>query len=253
MTPPAILSGQTALVTGASSGIGRFAAGLLARHGARVALLARRRTPLEAAVQEIERCGGTARSYQLDLTRPSDIDSAIGRVWNDLGPISILINNAGIYLLKDALSASAEDLDRLHAVNVRGAFLVAQSVGRRMIEGRVPGRIVNLGSIAGLRPMPALGVYGMSKAAVIHMTKVMAREWGRHDINVCALSPGYIHTAMTSADFESEGGRKLVERLPRRRVGKVEDLAAALLFLVDPTARLINGAVVPVDDGLSIG
>lgn len=252
MTSPR-LSGQTALVTGASSGIGRFAASLLAQHGARVALLARRREPLEAAVQEIERSGGMARHYQIDLTRSSDIDGTIGRVWDDLGPISILINNAGIYLLKDALSATAEDLDRLHAVNVRGAFLVAQSVGRRMIESGVAGRIVNLGSIAGLRPMPSLGVYGMSKAAIIHMTKVMAREWGRHDINVCALSPGYIHTDMTATDFEGEGGKKVVERLPRRRVGKVEDLAAALLFLVDPTARLINGAVVPVDDGLSIG
>ncbi len=83
--------------------------------------------------------------------------------------------------------------------------------------------------------------------------EMMAREWGRHDINVCALSPGYIHTDMTATDFEGEGGKKVVERLPRRRVGKVEDLAAALLFLVDPTARLVNGAVVPVDDGLSIG
>jgi NAD(P)-dependent dehydrogenase (short-subunit alcohol dehydrogenase family) len=247
------LSGQTALVTGASSGIGRFAAGLLARHGARVALVARRWERLDAAVRDIEREGGEARSYPLDLSRSGEVDGAVGRIWSELGPISILVNNAGIYLLKDALSATAEDLDRLHAVNVRGAFLMAQAVGRRMIEAGVAGRIINLGSIAGLRPMPLLGVYGITKAAVIHMTKVLAREWGRHGINVCALSPGYIHTEMTDADLQGAGGRKLTEWLPRRRIGRVEDLEAALLLLVDPAARLINGAILPVDDGLSVG
>ncbi len=253
MIPSAGLRGQTALVTGASSGIGRFAAGLLARYGARVALVARRPEPLCAAVRDIERAGGTARSYPLDLSSSSEVDGVVDRIWNELGPISILINNAGIYLLKDALSATAEDLDRLHAVNVRGSFLMAQAVGRRMIEAGVAGRIINLGSIAGLRPMPLLGVYGITKAAVIHMTKVLAREWGRHGINVCALSPGYIHTEMTDADLQGAGGRKLTEWLPRRRIGRVEDLEAALLLLVDPAARLINGAILPVDDGLSVG
>lgn len=252
MTPAGRLFGQTALVTGASSGIGRFAAGLLARNGARVALVARRLEPLEVAVDEIRREGGEAQAYRLDVSRPQDIDEAVRGISADLGAITILVNNAGVYLLKDALAATAEDLDRLYAVNIRGSFLVAQAVGRRMIEQGIAGRIVNLGSIAGLRPMPLLGVYGMSKSAVVHMTKVMAREWGRHGVNVCALSPGYIHTEMTDADLQGEGGKKLVQWLPRRRVGKVEDLEAALLFLVDPAARLVNGAIVPVDDGLSV-
>jgi NAD(P)-dependent dehydrogenase (short-subunit alcohol dehydrogenase family) len=252
MSPSPGLRGEIALVTGASSGIGRFAAGSLARAGVRVALVARRPEPLTEAVEEIVRAGGDARSYQLDVSRAGDVDDTVGRIWDDLGPISILVNNAGIYLLKDALSATAEDLDRLHAVNVRGSYLVAQAVGRRMIANRIAGRIVNLGSIAGLRPMPLLGVYGMSKASVIHMTKVLAREWGRHDINVCALSPGYFHTEMTDSDLQGEAGKKLVQWLPRRRIGKVEDLESTLLFLVDPRSRFVNGAIVPVDDGLTV-
>ena len=164
MTSQLRLDGQTAVVTGASSGIGRFAAKLLARHGARVALVARRHDRLLSLAEEIRADGGIARGYQLDLSEATAIDAVVGIVENDLGPISLLINNAGVYLLKDALSATAEDLDRLYTVNVRGAFLVAQSVGRRMIAAGISGRIVNLGSIAGLRAMPELGVYGMSKA-----------------------------------------------------------------------------------------
>jgi hypothetical protein len=246
------LDGQTALVTGASSGIGCFAAKLLARCGARVALVARRRERLESLAVEIGAQGGVARGYPLDLSDPAAIDPVIAGIESELGAISVLINSAGVYLLKDALSATAEDLDRLFTVNVRGAFLVAQSVGRRMIAAGIAGRIVNLGSIAALRAMPELGVYGMSKAAVVHMTKALAREWARHGINVCALCPGYFHTEMTDSDLRSEAAAKLIQRLPRRRIGQVEDLETALLFLVAPGSAFVNGAIVSVDDGLSV-
>jgi NAD(P)-dependent dehydrogenase (short-subunit alcohol dehydrogenase family) len=206
VTSPLRLDGQTALVTGASSGIGRFAATLLAGCGARVAIAARRLALLESLAGEIGEAGGIA---------------------------------------------TAEDLDRLYTVNVRGAFLVAQSVGRRMIAAGIEGRIVNLGSIAALRAMPELGVYGMSKAAVVLMTKALAREWARHRINVCALCPGYFRTEMTEDDLKSEGAAKLVQRLPRRRIGDVSDLETALMFLVAPGSTFVNGAIVSVDDGLS--
>lgn len=252
MSRPGTLDGQIALVTGASSGIGRYAARLLARNGARVAVSARREDRLAAVVAEIQAEGGDARWYALDVSRPDQVDGVVDAVWRELGPVSILVNNAGVNLLGDALSVTTDDLDRLYAVNVRGAFAVAQSVGRRMIADKTAGRIVNLGSIAGLRAMPRLGVYGMSKAAVIHMTKVLAREWARHGINVCALCPGYFETEMTAADLTSEAASRLIERLPRRRVGSVEDLEAALFFLVAPGAQFVNGAIIPVDDGLSV-
>jgi hypothetical protein len=245
------LDGQTAVVTGASSGIGRFAATLLARCGARVALAARRRELLESLAGQIGEEGGVAHAYQLDVSDPAAIDPVIAKIEDELGPVSILINNAGVYVLKDALSTTAEDLDRLFTVNVRGAFLVAQSVGRRMIAAGTGGRIVNLGSIAALRAMPELGVYGMSKAAVVLMTKALAREWARHGINVCAVCPGYFRTEMTESDLKSEGAAKLVQRLPRRRIGEVSDLETALLFLVAPGSSFVNGAIVSVDDGLS--
>jgi hypothetical protein len=246
------LHGQVALVTGASSGIGAFVSELLARSGARVALAARRLERLRALAERIRNAGGTALPVQLDVSDPAAIEPAVAHVEIALGPISILINNAGAYLLKDALSATAEDIDRLHAVNVRGAFLVAQAVGRRMIAGKIAGRIVNLASIAAVRPMPLLGVYGMSKAAVAHMTRSLAREWGRYGINVCALGPGYFRTEMTEEDLKSESAAKLIQRLPRRRIGEVEDLATTLLFLVAPGSSFVNGAIIPVDDGLTV-
>jgi NAD(P)-dependent dehydrogenase (short-subunit alcohol dehydrogenase family) len=189
---------------------------------------------------------------QLDVSNPAAIEPAVAAVEKALGPISILINNAGIYLLKDALTATAEELDQLHAVNVRGSFLVAQAVGRRMIASKTQGRIVNLASIAAFRPMPMLGVYGMSKAAVVHMTRFLAREWGRYGINVCALGPGYFRTEMTENDLKSDAAAKLIERLPRRRIGEVADLATTVLFLVSPGSSFVNGAVIPVDDGLTV-
>lgn len=252
MTMTVKLDGQVALVTGGSSGIGASVALLLARSGARVAVAARRLDRLEALATQIRNAGGTAMAVQLDVSDPAAIEPAVANVEQTLGAISILVNNAGIYLLKDALSATAEDIDRLHAVNVRGAFLVAQAVGRRMIASKIPGRIVNLASIAAFRPMPLLGVYGMSKAAVVHMTRSLAREWGRYGINVCALGPGYFRTEMTENDLKGDSAAKLIERLPRRRIGEVDDLATTVLFLVAPGSRFVNGAIIPVDDGLSV-
>lgn len=246
------LRGQVALITGASSGIGAFTAQLLARSGASVALAARRLDRLQVLAERIRNAGGTALPVQLDVSDPAAIEPAVAEVARALGTVSILVNNAGAYLLKDALSATAEEIDRLHAVNVRGAFLVAQAVGRRMIAAKVPGRIVNLASIAAMRPMPLLGVYGMSKAAVVHMTRSLAREWGRHGINVCALGPGYFRTEMTEEDLKSEAAAKLIQRLPRRRIGEVENLATTVLFLVAPGSSFVNGAVIPVDDGLTV-
>jgi hypothetical protein len=252
MTLSVDLSGQTALVTGGSSGIGAFVAKLLARSGARVAIAARRLDRLRSVAAEIASAGGVALPVELDVSDPGAIEPAVASVERELGSISILVNNAGIYLLRDALSATAEEIDRMHAVNVRGAFLMAQAVGRRMIGSRTAGRIVNLGSIAAFRPLPMLGVYGLSKAAVIHMTRTLAREWGRYGINVCAVSPGYFRTEMTENDLQGEAAAKLIERLPRKRIGQVEDLATTVLFLVAPGSGMVNGAIVPVDDGLTV-
>jgi NAD(P)-dependent dehydrogenase (short-subunit alcohol dehydrogenase family) len=151
----------------------------------------------------------------------------------------------------------AADFDYVFNTNVRGSFFVAQAVARQMI-GRARdtpnfrGRIVNIASVAGLRVLPQIGVYCMSKAAVVHMTRAQALEWGRYGINVNAICPGYVRTEINAEHWETEAGRKLVQMLPRRRIGEAADLDGTLLLLVAEESQFINGAVIAVDDGMSV-
>ncbi len=152
---------------------------------------------------------------------------------------------------------SEEDFDFIFNANVKGAFFVAQEVGKRMLaraKGAVPGtysggRIINIASMAGLRVLPQIGVYCMSKAAVVQMTRAMALEWGRFGINVNAICPGYIDTEINHHHWETEQGKKLVQMLPRKRIGKPEDLDAMLVMLASGESHFVNGAVIAADDG----
>src|SRR3954469_19705229 len=193
------LSGRVALVTGASSGLGAQFARALAKAGAGVALAGRRVERLKSLRAEIEAEGGDAHVVPLDVTDPDGIKSAVAHTETELGTIDILINNSGVATTQRLVDVEPDDYDYVFDVNTRGAFFVAQEVGKRMIarsKGAAPGtftggRIVNIASMAGLRVMSQIGVYAMSKAAVIQMTKVMALEWGRFGINVSAICPGY--------------------------------------------------------------
>jgi NAD(P)-dependent dehydrogenase (short-subunit alcohol dehydrogenase family) len=149
------------------------------------------------------------------------------------------------------------DFDHVFATNVKGAFFVAQEVAQRMIARSkggpgFRGRIVNIASVAGLRVLPQIGLYCMSKAAVIQMTRAQALEWGRYGINVNAICPGYIRTEINDEYWETEGGRKLIQMLPRRRIGQPEDLDGTLLLLVAEESQFINGAIIAADDGMSV-
>jgi hypothetical protein len=158
------------------------------------------------------------------------------------------------------IEVEPDDFDYVFDVNARGAFFVAQEVGKRMIaraKGSAPGtftggRIVNIASMAGLKVMPKIGVYAMSKAAVVHMTRAMALEWGRYGINVNAICPGYIDTEMNHMQWETEQGKKLISMLPRRRVGAPADLDAVLMMLCANESHFINGAVIQADDGFAL-
>ena len=153
-----------------------------------------------------------------------------------------------------------QDYDFIFDTNVKGAFFVAQEVGRRMLaraKGAAPGtyiggRIVNIASMAGLRALPQIGVYSMSKAAVVQMTRAMALEWGRFGINVNAICPGYIDTELNHHHWDTEGGRKLVQMMPRKRVGHVADLDAMLVMLCAKETHFVNGAVITADDGFTL-
>jgi NAD(P)-dependent dehydrogenase (short-subunit alcohol dehydrogenase family) len=254
------LSGRVALVTGASSGLGAQFARTLSRAGAGVVLAARRIERLKTLRAELEAEGGDAHVVELDVTEVDSIKAAVAHAETEMGTIDILVNNSGVSTTQKLVDVSPEDFDYVLGTNTRGAFFVAQEVGKRMIArsvGAAPGtftggRIVNVASMAGLRVVGQIGVYAMSKAAVIHMTRAMALEWGRFGINVNALCPGYIDTEMNHHHWQSEQGKKLMQTLPRKRVGRPEDLDSALMMLCANESRFINGAIVSADDGYGV-
>jgi NAD(P)-dependent dehydrogenase (short-subunit alcohol dehydrogenase family) len=254
------LSGRVAFVTGASSGLGAQFARTLARAGAGVVLAARRLERLKTLRAEIEAAGGDAHVVELDVTDPDSIKAAVAHAETEMGTIDILVNNSGVSTTQKLVDVTPEDFDYVMQTNTRGAFFVAQEVGKRMIarsRGAAPGtftggRIVNIASMAGLRVLGQIGVYCMSKAAVIHMTRAMALEWGRYDINVNAICPGYIDTEINHHHWQTEAGQKLVQMLPRKRVGTPQDLDALLVMLCAKESRFVNGAVIAADDGFGV-
>ena len=246
------ISGRVALVTGASSGLGARFARVLAASGARLVLAARREERLQALAAELREDGAEAITVTLDVASYASIQAAVAAAEAQLGPIGILVNNAGISRQARLEDVTEHDYDDVMATNLKGAFFMAQAAARQMIAHRIPGRIVNIASIAGLRALGQLSTYSMSKAAMVQMTKSMAREWGRHDINTNAICPGYIATEI-SADFvHTDGGRKLLASLPRRRLGEPRDLDGLLLLLCSgEPARFLNGAIIAADDGFT--
>ncbi|HTH45452.1 MAG TPA: SDR family oxidoreductase [Oxalicibacterium sp.] len=249
--------GKVALVTGASSGLGKRFAKVLALAGAQVVLASRRSDLLKELRAEIEAEGGAAHVVALDVTDYASIKSAIAHAETEAGAIDILVNNAGVASQQRLVDVTPEDYAYVMDTNQRGAFFVAQEAAKRMIarhkgDPKKQHRIINIASAAGLRAIAELGIYSMSKAAVVHMTKAMALEWGRFGINVNAICPGYIGTEMNLDFFASEHGRELLANLPRNRIGKPEDLDGLLLLLAAEESHFINGAIMSADDGISV-
>ena len=249
------LEGKVALVTGASSGLGKRFAHVLADAGAKVVLASRRTERLKELRAEIEAKGGAAHMVALDVTDYSSIRAAIAHAETEAGTIDILVNNSGVSTTQKLLDVTPDDYEFVFDTNTRGAFFVAQEVAKRMVmrgqsNGQPCYRIINVASVAGLRVLPQIGIYAMSKAAVVHMTKSMALEWGRHGINVNAICPGYIDTEINHHHWSTEHGKKLVSMLPRHRVGKPEDLDGLLLLLASDDSQFINGSIISADDGL---
>ncbi len=248
--------GKVALVTGASSGLGARFATVLGAAGATVVLAARRLDRLKELRAEIEAAGGAARMVTLDVTDHDSIRAAVAHAETEAGPIDILVNNSGVSTTQKLVDVTPDDYDFVMDTNTKGAFFVAQEVAKRMIlrskaEPNRQFRIVNIASVAGLRVLSQIGVYCMSKAAVVQMTKAMALEWGRYGINVNAICPGYIETEINRDYFRSDSGQKLINLLPRKRVGKPEDLDGLLLLLAADESRFMNGAIITADDGMA--
>jgi NAD(P)-dependent dehydrogenase (short-subunit alcohol dehydrogenase family) len=254
------LSGRVALVTGASSGLGAQFARSLSKAGAAVVLAGRRVERLKTLRAELEADDGDAHVVGMDVTDHDSIKAAVAHAETEMGTIDILINNSGVSTTQKLTEVTPEDYDYVMDTNTKGAFFVAQEVGKRMLaraRGAAPGtftggRIVNIASMAGLRVLSQIGVYAMSKAAVIHMTKAMALEWGRYGINVNAICPGYIDTEINHHHWETEQGRKLIDMLPRKRIGRPQDLDTTLLMLCANESHFVNGAVIQADDGFGV-
>ena len=242
------LEGKTALVTGASSGLGRHFARLLAQEGARVVVAARRVDALTALSDEIGRQGGTCIPVAMDVTDPDSVAAAFQQIERDLAaPLSILVNNAGVAHTRAALDLSATEWAQVLQPNLTGAFLVAQQAARMMRgEG---GTIVNIASILGERVSKGLAAYAASKAGLIQLTKALALEWAAFDIRVNVLAPGYIETDLNRDFFASDAGQRLISRIPQKRLGQMHDLDGPLLLLCSDQSRYMTGAVIAVDGG----
>lgn len=240
------LSGRTALVTGASGGLGLHFARLLAGHGARVLLAARRIDALEGACADIRAAGGMAEACALDVSDAAQVRSVVGSM--EPAP-DLLINNAGVSAAAPALDLAEADWDRVVDTNLKGAFLMATAVAQRLREAGRPGAIVNVASILGLRVTGGVSAYAASKAGLIQLTKALALEWARHGIRVNALCPGYVETDLNRDYFATDAGKAMIMRIPQRRLGSMEELDGPLLLLASDAGSYITGSAIVVDGG----
>lgn len=244
-----LMADRVALVTGASSGLGRRFAEVLAAHGAAVACCARRREKLAETVDTITAAGGQALAVEMDVTDRESVADAFETADRALGQVTILINNAGLASTDRAIDLDPATWNQIMATNLTGAWTVAQRAANDMIAAGRPGTIVNVASVLGLRQAGGVMPYAVSKAGIVQMTKSLALEWARHNIRVNAIAPGYIETDLNRDFLESEGGQTLMKRIPQRRFGKPEDLEGALLLLASDASDFMTGEVVAVDGG----
>jgi NAD(P)-dependent dehydrogenase (short-subunit alcohol dehydrogenase family) len=245
----ASLAGKAALITGASSGLGRHFALTMARAGADVALAARRVEMLESLAAEVAKTGRKAVAIQLDVADAGNVALAVEQTAAALGSLDILVNNAGMAPGDAALDVDEATWDRCMDTNLKGAWLMAQAAARQMIRGGEGGAIVNIASILSVRVQKGTAPYAVSKAGLLQMTKALALEWARYGIRVNALAPGYIETDISRDFMQSEGGRRMLKAIPQRRFGKPEDLDGALLFLSSDASAYVTGIFLPVDGG----
>ena len=243
------LEGHAALVTGANGGLGSHFAHTLAKAGAKVAIAARRLESLREIEEQIRSAGGQVQPIALDVSKRESVVQAFEQAAAALGPITVVVNNAGIAVTKPLLEHTEDDWNDVIGVNLTGAWRVAQEAARHMVKHQRGGSIVNIASILGLRVSAQVPSYAASKAALIQLTKAMALELARHKIRVNALAPGYVTTSINREFFATEAGQALIKRIPQRRIGDPEELDAGLLLLASDAGSYATGTVLAIDGG----
>jgi NAD(P)-dependent dehydrogenase (short-subunit alcohol dehydrogenase family) len=243
------LDGRIALVTGASSGLGRHFAATLARVGARVGVAARRSGPLGELVSSIESAGGEAFAIDMDVMDRDSVCAGLDRLTERFGVPDIVVNNAGVGDIKRALEFTSADWDRIIGTNLTGSWIVAQESARRMVAAGIRGTIVNVTSILASRVTGGVSPYAASKAALKHLTEALALELAPTGIRVNSLAPGYIITEATREFFNGSLGQKLRDRIPTKTVGECSDLDGPLLLLCSDAGKHMTGSEVVVDAG----
>ncbi len=247
------LTGQVAIVTGTSRGLGQYFARALAKSGADVVLTSRHLESLAPFEAEIKALGRKARSLELDVRNQQSIEYMVSRAHEAFGRIDILVNNAGCNVRKPALDVTRQDWNLILDTNLRGSFFVAQAVARHMIP-RGYGRIINIGSVTSVAGYAGLAPYGASRGGIRQLTMSLAHDWGRHGITVNCLAPGWFRTEQNKVLYEDqEWVEYLCERIPLKRPGQPSDLDGAIVFLASESSKYVTGQTLLVDGGISTG
>lgn len=252
MHPPSFdLTEKVALVTGGSKGLGRSIAGALARAGAHVAITSRTQVDLDQAAADVRQHGREVLSVRSDVADESSIRTMVEQVIERFGQIDILVNNAGVEGIGAIVKMDAEHWDHVLRINLRGPMLCCKHVGPHMMR-RGQGKVINVASVGASKAVRYIGAYAASKAGLVQLTRTLALEWIRHNVQVNALCPGYFLTSINEEFFASDAGRRMTAQLPMGRVAEPGEIEGAAVFLASPATSYITGAVLYVDGGYSL-